>query len=238
MFPHLNQDLNDIYVTAVDLRSRRFATLAEYDTLWEEDAEHAVEVIRDAKCAEAVMLWAHHLTEGGKSALGQRELPTVPTYDTQKASSETYESSFNCVTGHSMKADHTSDHVWPHWPEDLHYTAKGHGAYPFWSGLALMMALQIFRYGGASGFSQKSFTIQLVHSHIWAQVCRVLTSWLVGNQIHWATCTRTPSVAKLNQLERKLRSLQHHSLISWTISHTRGRLIFQEFIILVRRSII
>jgi len=134
MFPHLNQDLNDIYGTAVDLRSRRFATLAEYETLWEEDAEHAVEVIRDAKCAEAVMLWAHHLTEGGKSALGQRELPTVPTYDTQKASSETYESSFNCVTGHSMKADHTSDHVWPHWPEDLHYTAKGHGAYPFWSG--------------------------------------------------------------------------------------------------------
>jgi len=134
MFPHLNEDLNDIYGSATDLRTRRFATLAEYEKQWEEDAEHAVEVIRDAKCAEAVMLWAHHLSEGGKQALRQKELPTVPTYDAEKASSETYQNSFNCVTGHSMSADHTSDHVWPHWPEDLHYTAKGHGAYPFWSG--------------------------------------------------------------------------------------------------------
>lgn len=28
----------------------------------------------------------------------------------------------------------TSDHQWPHWPTNLHYHAKGHGAYPFWSG--------------------------------------------------------------------------------------------------------
>jgi len=134
MFPHLNQDLNDIYGSATDLRTRRFSTLAEYEKHWEEDAEHAVEVIRDAKCAEAVMLWAHHLSEGGKQVLSKKELPTVPVYDAEKATSKTYESSFNCVTGHSMSADHTSDHVWPHWPEDLHYTAKGHGAYPFWSG--------------------------------------------------------------------------------------------------------
>jgi len=130
MFPHLNQDLNDIYGDATDLRTRRFATLAEYEKHWEEDAEHAVEVIRDAKCAEAVMLWAHHLSEGGKQAWGQKELPTVPAYDAEKHDQK----SFNCVTGHSMSADHTSDHKWPHWPEDLHYTAKGHGAYPFWSG--------------------------------------------------------------------------------------------------------
>jgi hypothetical protein len=134
MFPHLNEDLNDIYGSATDLRTRRFATLAEYEKHWEEDAEHAVEIIRDAKCAEAVMLWAHHLSEGGKQAWSQKELPTVPTYDAEKASSENYQKAFNCVTGHNMQADHTSDHKWPHWPEDLHYTAKGHGAYPFWAG--------------------------------------------------------------------------------------------------------
>jgi hypothetical protein len=134
MFGQLSDELQQIYVDSGDARSRRFATLAEYEQSWMEDAEHAIEVVRHAKCAEAVMLWAHHLSEGGKQAWSQKELPTVPTYDAEKASSETYQKSFNCVTGHSMKADHTSDHKWPHWPEDLHYTAKGHGAYPFWSG--------------------------------------------------------------------------------------------------------
>merc|ERR1719197_837502 len=33
-----------------------------------------------------------------------------------------------------MKAGHTSDHVFPHWPEEVHYEGKGHGAYPFWAG--------------------------------------------------------------------------------------------------------
>jgi len=28
--------------------------------------------------------------------------------------------------------DGTSSHQWPDWPEELHYKAIGHGAYPFW----------------------------------------------------------------------------------------------------------
>merc|ERR1719230_1278689 len=42
--------------------------------------------------------------------------------------------SYTCVTGHGMKAGHTSDHVFPHWPEEVHYEGRGHGAYPFWAG--------------------------------------------------------------------------------------------------------
>jgi len=33
-----------------------------------------------------------------------------------------------------MKNTSTSDHKWPHWPAELHYHGKGHGAYPFWMG--------------------------------------------------------------------------------------------------------
>merc|ERR1712050_452602 len=40
-----------------------------------------------------------------------------------------------------MMGNHTSDHVWPHWPAEVHYEGKGHGAYPFWAG------------GGGSGSS-------------------------------------------------------------------------------------
>jgi len=176
MFPHFNQDLNDIYESGTDLRSR-LATLAEYEKQWEQDAEHAVEVVRDAKCNEAVMLWAHHLSEGGKQALSSKELPTVPVYDSTKADNKLYESKATCQTGHAMikGGDGTSTHQWPDWPEELHYTAKAHGAYPFWWG-----------GGSDSGnadmevyWSEKQGAEKFIHSS-----CTGQSSWLDGACTH------------------------------------------------------
>jgi len=176
MFPHFNQDLNDIYESGTDLRTR-LATLAAYEQQWEQDAEHAVEVIRDAKCNEAVMLWAHHLSEGGKQALSTKELPTVPVYDSSKADNKLYESKATCQTGHAMikGGDGSSTHQWPDWPEELHYKAKAHGAYPFWWG-----------GGSDSGdadmevyWSEKQGAEKFVHSS-----CTGQSSWLNGACTH------------------------------------------------------
>jgi hypothetical protein len=176
MFPHFNQDLNDIYESGTDLRTR-LATLAEYEQQWEQDAEHAEEVIRDAKCNEAVMLWAHHLTEGGKQALSKKELPTVPVYDSSKADNKLYESKATCQTGHAMVkgGDGTSTHEWPDWPEELHYKAKAHGAYPFWWGGGSDSAsadMEVY-------WSEKQGAEKFVHSS-----CTGQSSWLDGACTH------------------------------------------------------
>lgn len=133
MFPHLNEELSAIY-SKQDGRSRRFGTLAEYERSWESDGENDEGTLREAKCAETVMLWAHHLSEGDKAAFGERELPTLPAYDDEKATSRVYTEALSCQTGHAMVTggDGTSTHEWPDWPAELHYTAIGHGAYPFW----------------------------------------------------------------------------------------------------------
>jgi hypothetical protein len=132
LFPHLSEELSGIY-QGDDGRSRRFKTLAEYERAWEKDGEHDFETLRDAKCAEALMLWAHHLSESGKARF-KHQLPTLPTYDAAKGSSPIYAESLSCQTGHMMTAggDGSSSHEWPDWPEEIHYKAMGHGAYPFW----------------------------------------------------------------------------------------------------------
>lgn len=124
------------------------STVEEYEASWSEefealaeDASGALETtLRDAKCAEALMLWTHHLTTATQQALLCDEgepvaaLPTLPLYDEARAAaSDVYAESFTCVAGHDMTSTPT-DHVWPHWPETLHYSGKGHGPYPFWLG--------------------------------------------------------------------------------------------------------
>lgn len=86
------------------------------------------------------MLWVHHVHESGKQSLQDMVLPTLTEFKMDhvrkqpKEVANRYASSYTCVTGHGMKANHTSDHVFPHWPEEVHYEGRGHGAYPFWEG--------------------------------------------------------------------------------------------------------
>lgn len=71
--------------------------------------------------------------------------------------------------------DGTSTHKWPDWPEELHYKAKGHGAYPFW-------------WGGGSDdgeadlevwYSEKQGAEKFYHSS-----CTGQSSWLNGPCVH------------------------------------------------------
>merc|ERR1711971_789825 len=86
------------------------------------------------------MIWVHHVHEAGKKALQDMVLPTLEEFKMDHVRKQPgdvanrYASSYTCVTGHGMKSGHTSDHKFPHWPEEVHYEGKGHGAYPFWAG--------------------------------------------------------------------------------------------------------
>jgi hypothetical protein len=128
-----------------DLRFRREASLDDFEKRWlKEDGSFMksgdmAEALREAKCAEVLMLWVHHVPQAAKEALQPLVLPKLPEFKLEKVKNNTalaarYASSFSCVTGHNMKTTSTSDHKWPHWPAELHYHGKGHGAYPFWMG--------------------------------------------------------------------------------------------------------
>lgn len=133
LFKSLSSEFQDIYNSNDDRRSMRFASLDEYEASWlsEEDDE----TTRHAKCFEIGEMWSHHLSEAAKPEhVGL--VPAIPVFDQNKSTSELYTKSASCVTGHAMvKGDAgSSSHQWPDWPEELHYKAKGHGAYPFWWG--------------------------------------------------------------------------------------------------------
>merc|ERR1712146_405040 len=93
----------------------------------------------EAKCAEVLMLWVHHVPQEGKDSLKAMALPKLPEFNFERlkqspALAGRYTSSFSCVTGHNMQSNSESDHKWPHWPAEAHYHGMGHGAYPFWMG--------------------------------------------------------------------------------------------------------
>jgi hypothetical protein len=170
----VSNDLEEVYRRNMDGRSRRFPTLAEYEKAWEEEMHS--ETLLHAKCFEIVELWAHHMTDADKRAF-DGALPMVPVYDAAKAEDSTYAATTSCQTGHGMKkgGDGTSTHQWPDWPEELHYTAKAHGAYPFW-------------WGGGSDdgtsdlevyWSEKYGAEKFIHSS-----CTGQSSWLNGPCVH------------------------------------------------------
>jgi len=174
MFGQLSDELQQIYADSGDARSRRFATLAEYEQSWMEEEDSLT--TRHAKCFEIAEMWAHHLSDAAKRS-GAKTVPTVPVYDSTKADDKLYESSATCQTGHAMVkgGDGTSTHEWPDWPEELHYKAKAHGAYPFWWG-----------GGSDSGsadmevyWSEKQGAEKFIHSS-----CTGQSSWLNGACTH------------------------------------------------------
>jgi hypothetical protein len=124
----------------VDARLRRLATLQDYDKLWslDEMLHHPVDMVSvlDAKCADVLMLWAHHLTDEGRQVLRGATWPLLPVHHEGRPhsaeASTRYDEAYGCVSGHNMTANSTSDHEWPHWPKEFHYRAIGHGPFPFW----------------------------------------------------------------------------------------------------------
>jgi len=135
MWPLFSAELEQVYKGNADSRAKRFATLAEYQRSWADELESDAATLRHAKCHEVVMMWAHHISEAGKKSWQGQSLPSLPVYDEKKASNKAYARSTSCQTGHAMATGGgSSTHKWPDWPEELHYKAKAHGAYPFWWG--------------------------------------------------------------------------------------------------------
>jgi len=89
---------------------------------------------RHTMCFQIGELWAHHLAESVKKTLVQK-VPELPVFDATNTDSN-YTAAATCQSGHAMVTGGggASSHEWPNWPEQLHYKAKGHGAYPFWWG--------------------------------------------------------------------------------------------------------
>lgn len=176
MWPYFSTELESVYKGNVDLRAKRFSSLADYESSWATELEHDMETLRHAKCHEVVMMWAHHLSETAKKFWKGKDLPTLPAYDAKKADNKVYATSTTCQTGHKMVAGGgTSTHKWPDWPEELHYTAKAHGAYPFWwgggsdSGVADMEVW----------WSEKQGAEKFAHTS-----CTGQSSWLNGPCVH------------------------------------------------------
>jgi hypothetical protein len=146
MWGSFSTELQESYSNAEkDLRFRREKTLADYEKRWATEdpifktKPDSAETLREAKCAEVLMLWVHHVPQMGKEALQGLTLPKLPDFNFQKVKhnpslAARYTSSFSCVTGHNQQVNSTSDHKWPHWPAEAHYHGMGHGAYPFWMG--------------------------------------------------------------------------------------------------------
>jgi hypothetical protein len=143
MWKHFSPSLQAEYAKdGNDGRVRQHETLEEYEARWAFEKtlstdESEAQLLLEAKCAEVAMLWAHHLPESGKKTLKDMPVPSLPEFQLEKGlKNKRYASSFTCVSGHNMKSNDASDHVWPHWPREVHYKGTGHGAYPFWGGPA------------------------------------------------------------------------------------------------------
>lgn len=144
MWPHMSEELQEVY-KGKDLRQRAHQDLEDFESRWKAEAAIADEssnaALRGAKCAEVLMLWVHHVAQSGKDMLKKViVLPTMDAFRMEHIRGQPAEvahrvaTSYTCVTGHNMQSNHTSDHIWPHWPAEVHWQGKGHGAYPFWAG--------------------------------------------------------------------------------------------------------
>jgi hypothetical protein len=120
-----DEKLQEIYVQNKDLRARRL--MSEQDSSDDKTTRHG-------KCFQIGELWAHHLAESVKKTLAEK-VPELPVFDTTNTDPK-YTALASCQSGHTMVTGGggASSHEWPNWPEQLHYKAKGHGAYPFWWG--------------------------------------------------------------------------------------------------------
>lgn len=168
------QEFDAVYAQSMDPRQKRFKTLEEYERSWKTEVDDVA--TRHAKCFEIGELWSHHLPELTKK-IHVVTVPSLPSFDRALTNNTLYTQAASCQTGHAMVkgGDGSSTHQWPDWPEELHYKAKGHGAYPFWWG-----------GGSDSGtadlevwYSEKQGAEKFYHSS-----CTGQSSWLQGACVH------------------------------------------------------
>jgi len=119
--------------------------IVEIEKLWAKEMQtlkafpDLVKVSRDTKCHEVVMWMVHHVPESRQAELRKTlTLPLLPERELNKADVVPTEvalkfppGGLGCDTAHAQqtKAKNTE---FVEWPEEVIYTATGHGAFPFW----------------------------------------------------------------------------------------------------------
>jgi len=120
-------------------------SLDELEKLWaaEQKKLHAypalLDVSRDTKCHEAIMWMVHHVPKAVQAALRlELTLPLLPERERHEAKNILPDVYFppppgglGCDKAHAKQTKANND-KYVQWPEELTYTALGHGAFPFW----------------------------------------------------------------------------------------------------------
>ena len=146
-----SDEIISLYDTA-DRRTPRHTTRETLVAEHEAEAEHVAshpqhhDAVRDSKCFEAAMQWAHHLPVAVREEweiVSGRPVPLLPV-DTDSASltkdlssdedlAKTRSSVVSCETGHNAEAVEAGNWSgYPDWPDEVTYKARGYGPYPFW----------------------------------------------------------------------------------------------------------
>jgi hypothetical protein len=99
-----------------------------------------IQMMRDGLCHETIMWFEHHLTEAARKKLDV-VLPALPVSEKHSLHSanptgledkvaKVYDQQLNCQSCHTFNTI-LKGASWPDWPEELSFTAKGYGPFPF-----------------------------------------------------------------------------------------------------------
>jgi len=146
LFEHRSPDL-----FTSDLRAPRHSTIESLQKEIAAEADYVekhpevFQALRDGKCADIAMQWAHHIEEKSRAKLSDTKFPLLAEKGSAEHSPELIRnghhgivkklvSKVTCQVGHAAKA--VSRGTWegfPAWPYEVIYNASGYGPYPFWA---------------------------------------------------------------------------------------------------------
>jgi hypothetical protein len=104
------------------------------------------QALRDGRCAEIALYWAHHLSDETRAKFADTRLPLLASRGSAEHAPQLIHdghvdvvkritSQITCVTGHDATAQLPGNWTgFPSWPFEVTYTGMGYGQYPFWTG--------------------------------------------------------------------------------------------------------
>jgi hypothetical protein len=121
--------------------------LSELEEAWAKEAKalkadpELSKVSRDTKCHEAIMWYVHHLSKESQVQLSRElTLPLLPERERHEVKNAPEGISgpalagpggLGCDSAHATQST-AKNNKYVEWPEELTYSALGHGAFPFW----------------------------------------------------------------------------------------------------------
>merc|ERR1719261_507420 len=116
--------------------------LKELEEVWTREMQalkanpELVKVSRDTKCHEAIMWYVHHLPQAAQVKLRSvLTLPLLPERERHSIKNAPVgvmgPGGLGCDEAHAKQSKANND-KYVEWPEELTYSALGHGAFPFW----------------------------------------------------------------------------------------------------------